>query len=48
MAGSGTGARMLEIERAGIEESGRQKLVEIRHALGLPERTSPGSSEVTT
>lgn len=48
LAGSGTGARMLEIERAGLEESGRQKLVEIRHALGLPERTSPGSTEVTT
>lgn len=47
LAGSGTGARMLEIERAGLEESGRQKLVEIRHALGLPERTSPDSSEVT-
>jgi phage shock protein A len=48
LAGSGTGARMLEIERAGLEESGRQKLVEIRHALGLPEPSSPGSTEVTT
>jgi phage shock protein A len=40
LAGSGTGARMLEIERAGLEETGRQKLVEIRQALGLPERAS--------
>jgi phage shock protein A len=48
LAGSGTGARMLEIERAGLEERGRQKLVEIRHALGLPAPSSPGSTEVTT
>jgi len=48
LAGSSTGARMLEIERAGLEESGRQKLLEIRHALGLPERTSRSSTEVTT
>jgi phage shock protein A len=46
LAGSGTGARMIEIERAGLEETGRQKLLEIRQALGLPERTS--STEVTT
>jgi phage shock protein A len=46
LAGSGTGARMLEIERAGLEETGRQKLLEIRQALGLPERASPSSSEV--
>jgi phage shock protein A len=46
LAGSVIGAKMLEIERAGLEESGRQKLLEIRHALGLPERTS--STEVTT
>ena len=39
LAGAGAGARMLEIERAGLEETGRQKLVEIRRALGLPERT---------
>lgn len=45
LAGSGTGARMLEIERAGLEETGRQKLVEIRQALGLPERASPSSNE---
>jgi phage shock protein A len=44
LAGSGTGARMLEIERAGLEESGRQKLLEIRHALGLPERTKPSGA----
>jgi phage shock protein A len=43
LAGSGTGARMLEIERAGLEETGRQKLLEIRQALGLPERASPSS-----
>jgi phage shock protein A len=48
LAGTGTGARMLEIERAGLEETGRQKLVEIREALGLPERTGPSSTEVTT
>ena len=47
LSGSRTGARMLEIERAGLEESGRQKLLEIRQALGLPERASPGSTEVT-
>jgi hypothetical protein len=35
---------MLEIERAGLEESGRQKLLEIRHALGLPERTKPSGA----
>ena len=46
LAGSGTGARMLEIERAGLEETGRQKLVEIRQALGLPERSGPGSRDV--
>src|SRR5256884_435159 len=43
LAGSGAGARMLEIERAGLEETGRQKLLEIRHALGLPERAGPSS-----
>lgn len=43
LAGSGAGARMLEIERAGLEETGRQKLLEIRQALGLPERASPSS-----
>ena len=47
LAGSGTGARMLEIERAGLEETGRQKLLEIRLALGLPERASPESTELT-
>jgi phage shock protein A len=46
LAGSGTGARMLEIERAGLEETGRLKLLEIRQALGLPERASPSSSDV--
>jgi phage shock protein A len=45
LAGSGTGARMLEIERAGLEETGRQKLLEIRQALGLPERARPSSNE---
>lgn len=44
LAGSGTGARMLEIERAGLEETGRQKLLEIRHALGLPERAGPDAT----
>ena len=48
LAGSGTGARMLEIERAGLEETGRQKLLEIRQALGLPERTSPSPTEAST
>jgi phage shock protein A len=47
LAGSGTGARMLEIERAGLEETGRQKLIEIRQALGLPERASPGSGDLS-
>jgi phage shock protein A len=42
LAGSGTGARMLEIERAGLEEIGRQKLLEIREALGLP---APGATD---
>jgi hypothetical protein len=37
---------MLEIERAGLEETGRQKLIEIRLALGLPERTSHGSADL--
>jgi phage shock protein A len=46
LAGSGTGARMLEIERAGLEETGRQKLLEIRQALGLPERASPSSTAI--
>jgi phage shock protein A len=45
LAGSGTGIRMLEIERAGLEETGRQKLLEIRQALGLPERASSTSLE---
>jgi phage shock protein A len=45
LAGSGTGARMLQIERAGLEETGRQKLVEIRQALGLPERARAASSD---
>ena len=44
LAGSGAGARMLEIERAGLEETGRQKLLEIRQALGLPERASRSST----
>src|SRR5207253_10989737 len=35
LAGSGAGARMLEIERAGLEETGRQNVLEIRQALGL-------------
>lgn len=48
LAGSGSGARMLEIERAGMEEIGRQKLLEIRQSLGLPEQASPSSTEVTT
>jgi phage shock protein A len=47
LAGSGAGARMLEIERAGLQETGRQKLLEIRQALGLPQRSSPSSTEVT-
>jgi phage shock protein A len=46
LAGSGTGARMLEIERAGLEETGRQKLLEIRQALGLPERATPSAGDV--
>jgi hypothetical protein len=33
---------MLEIERAGLEEIGRQKLLEIREALGLP---APGATD---
>jgi phage shock protein A len=37
LAGTGTGARMLEVERAELEESGRLKLAEIRRSLGLPE-----------
>lgn len=36
LAGSGPAARMLEIERAGLEEAGRQKLDGIRRAVGLP------------
>jgi phage shock protein A len=45
LAGSGTGARMLEIERAGLEEAGRQKLVEIRLSLGLPEPLGAASTD---
>ena len=44
LAGAGSGARMLEIERAGLEETGRLKLLEIRQALGLPERAGPNSA----
>jgi phage shock protein A len=47
LAGAGTGARMLEIERAGLEEAGRQKLIEMRAALGLPERTGSSGEELT-
>jgi phage shock protein A len=47
LAGSGTGARMLEIERAGLEEIGRQKLLEIRHALGLPAPAGATDEEVS-
>lgn len=47
LAGSGVGARMLEIERASLQETGRQKLVEIRQALGLPELSGPGSTGPT-